>query len=398
MPALEQDVAALLSDLVAIPSINPAFRMQGDPEHWFGETSLGAHVADWLRRIGLQVEVDPVAPGRANVIARFRGRTRQRNLLWEGHLDTVHVAGMTVDPFRASVRSGKLFGRGAVDDKGCLVAFMLALRDLVRSPPDCDITFVAAIDEEYQFRGIQHFLGRKESFDFGVAGEPTDLKIVRACKGCVRWEVDVIGKAAHSSKPAEGIDAIALATDLLRHLRETATDRPGHPLLGKPTLTCTMLQAGQGPNVVAGKAKLTFDCRTLPDETGAAAWASNERIIRAFSRTLPEGATAVIHPALLDSTSMEVPEDADVVALMQQVCETFGVASQPEGVPYGSDASKMTQAGIPTIIFGPGNIDQAHTADEFVVIAEVARAADMLAAFARGCHSVAGAGRTPSQS
>jgi succinyl-diaminopimelate desuccinylase len=390
MTESDQDVVALLSDLVAIPSVNPAYRAGGDPDAWFGEAAAGAYVADWLRRIGLDVEVDDVEPGRPNVVARLKGRRSGRSLLWEGHLDTVHVAGMTINPFRAAVEGGRLYGRGAVDDKGCLAAFMLALRDLVRDPPGCDITFVAATDEEFGFRGISHHVARGERYDFGVAGEPTELRIVRACKGCVRWTVDVAGRAAHSSRPEEGIDAIAIAADLVRYvMRETAPRFAAihHPLLGRPTLTCTMMQAGSGPNVVAGQAVLTYDYRVLPPETGVEAWTRVDAITRAFSRSLPAGASVTMRPPFIDSTSMEVPETETVVRVMQAVCRQFGISPRPEGVPYGSDASKMTATGTPTIIFGPGGIAQAHTADEWVEVAQVARAAAMLAAFARRAGS-----------
>ena len=110
MSISEGDAATLLSELVAIPSVNPAFRREGEPDHWFGEAALGAHVADWLRRIGLDVEIDTVLPGRPNVIARLNGRPGGRRLLWEGHLDTVQASGMTIDPFKPTLQEGRLYG------------------------------------------------------------------------------------------------------------------------------------------------------------------------------------------------------------------------------------------------------------------------------------------------
>ena len=380
----ETDVAALLGELVAIPSVNPAFRREGDPADWFGEAAISAHISEWLRRLGLDVEIDTVLPGRPNVIARLQGRPGRRRLLWEGHLDTVQVSGMAVAPFVPMLRDGYLFGRGAVDSKGCLAAFMLALRSLVESPPDCEVTFVAAIDEEFQFKGIQHHLARGESYDFGIAGEPTGLRIVRACKGCVRWTIDIAGKPAHTSKPEEGIDAIQIAQDLLQRLRDSGiAGGSSHPLLGASTLTCTIFQAGEGPNTVAASARLTFDYRTLPDQTGAEVWNQLREITEGFARRIPPPARVTIEPPFIDSIGMEVPADSPIVMAMQSVCRSFGIDANPQGVPFGSDATKMTARGIPSIIFGPGSIDQAHTADEFVRIAEVATAAEMLAACVR---------------
>src|SRR5271170_5008114 len=147
--SLEADVVALLGDLVAIPSINPAFRTPDAPAEWFGEAAMAAHVAAWLGDHGVDVRLDPVFPGRPNVIARLGGGGRK--LLWEGHLDTVQATGMSIEPFRPVLRDGRLFGRGAVDDKGCLAAFMLALRELAREAAPVDLTFVAAVDEEFHY-------------------------------------------------------------------------------------------------------------------------------------------------------------------------------------------------------------------------------------------------------
>lgn len=379
----EADVVDLLASLVAIPSVNPAFRQPGDPDEWFGEARAAGFVADWLRNVGLDVEVDEVEPGRPNVIARLKGTGGGRRWLWEGHLDTVQVTGVE-NPFEPRIEAGRLHGRGAVDDKGCVTAFMLAMRGLAADPPPGDVTFVAAMDEEYRFAGITHYLRRGEAYDLGVAGEPTNLGIVRACKGCVRWFVEVIGKPAHSSKPHEGIDAIAAGACLLLRFEEEMrlrTDR--HPLLGPPTLVCTGFEAGEGPNTVASRAILRFDYRYLPSEDGMAVWRHFKQVAEQFGATASE-ARFVVHDPFIDSSAMDVPAGAEVIEVLGAVCRDNGVDPVPFGVPYGSDATKMTNGGIPTLIFGPGSIDQAHSRDEFVDVAEVAKAARMLVAAARG--------------
>jgi acetylornithine deacetylase len=384
MRVSEADVAALLAELVAIPSVNPSFRGEGEPDHWFGEEALGNYVADWLRRAGVDVEIDNVLPGRPNVIARLRGKAGGNRLLWEGHLDTVQASGMTIDPFKPVLRDGRLYGRGAVDDKGCLAAFMLALCDLSENTANCDVTFVAAMDEEYQFKGIQHHLARGEHYDLGVAGEPTELRIVRACKGCVRWTIEIIGKSAHTARPEDGIDAIRIAQDFLQHLRDSGiAGRHSHPLLGKSTLTCTMFEAGEGPNTVPASARLTFDYRTLPGQDGIEVWDEIVGMAECFAGTLPAPARVIVEPPFINTIGMDVPSDSLIVLAMQGVCESFGTSVEPVGVPFGSDATKMTAAGIPSIIFGPGSIEQAHTADEYVRVADVAAAAEMLTALAR---------------
>lgn len=379
----EGEAGELLAKLVAIPSVNPSFRQAGDPDDWFDEARCGAFVADWLKGIGAEVEIDMVAPQRPNVIARIRGAGGGPRFLWEGHLDTVQVTGMKA-PFAPRIEKGRLYGRGAVDDKGCLTAFMLALRDLAADPPPGDVTFLAAMDEEYNFAGIAHHLKRGERYDLGIAGEPTNLRIVRACKGCVRWHVEVLGRAAHTAKPHEGIDAIAAARRLLASFEaEMAQRTERHPLLGPATLVCTSFEAGEGPNTVPSRAMLRFDYRYLPSEEGEAVWRDFQGLAERLAGEVP-GVRVVVHRPFIDSSAMDVPEASPIVGLVGGVCRDFGIDPVPEGVPYGSDATKMVNIGaVPTIVFGPGSIDQAHSLDEFVDLSEVAQAARMLAEAAR---------------
>lgn len=379
------DATDLLSALVRIPSVNPAFRHLGDPQDWFGEEGMAGFVADWLRAAGLDVSLETVAPGRPNVVARLSGREPGPSILWEGHLDTVQVTGMPT-PFTPRLADGRLYGRGAVDDKGCLTAFMLALRHLAADPPAGSITFLAAVDEEYRFAGISHHLAQGGRYDLGIAGEPTNLRIVRACKGCLRWHVDAIGRSAHTAKPHEGINAVSAAMALIEGFTaEAAAGTLRHTLLGAPTLVCTGFEAGEGPNTVPGRARLRFDYRYLPGEDGRAL---TERFESVAAHVAAQGASGgarfVSHAPFIDSSAMDVPATSPVVRRMQAVCRAFGIDPEPEGVPYGSDATKMVNiGGIPTIVFGPGSIDQAHSVDEHVEVAEVATATAMLVAFAR---------------
>ncbi|MGE0241831.1 MAG: M20 family metallopeptidase, partial [Parvibaculaceae bacterium] len=328
------------------------------------------------------VEVDMVAPESPNVIARIKGTSGGPSMIWEGHLDTVLVTGMS-DPFTPRLADGKLYGRGAVDDKACLAAFMLAMRDLARDPPPGDVTFLAASDEEFSFTGITHHVERDARYDMGVAGEPTELRVVRACKGCVRWFVDVHGRAAHTAKPHEGVDAMVAARKLLdRFDAEMRRRIEVHPLLGPATLTCTAFEAGEGPNTVPSHARLRFDYRYLPSEEGDAVWRRFAEIAADLATASP-GIRIVTQTPFIDSTAMDVPEDEAVIGLFSEICRRHGIDPTPEGVPYGSDSTKMVAAGIPTIVFGPGSIAQAHVLDEHVEVAQVTKAARMLVDAAR---------------
>lgn len=378
----DAETEKLLSLLVSVASVNIAFRQPGDPDEWFNEARLGAVVADWLKSAGLEVEIDLVAPERPNVIARIKGTQSAPSMIWEGHLDTVQVTGMPA-PFTPRLENGRLYGRGAVDDKACLVAFMLAMRELAQDPPPGDVTFVAASDEEFSFTGINHHMDRPERYDMGIAGEPTELRVVRACKGCVRWYVEVRGRAAHTAKPHEGVDAVKAARKLLEIFEaEMARRTEIHPLLGPATLTCTAFEAGDGPNTVPSRARLRFDYRYLPSEDGDEVWSSFARLSADFAEASP-GIRIISEPPFIDSAAMDVPANSGVVKLLSAVCAAHGIDPEPEGVPYGSDSTKMVASGVPTIVFGPGSIVQAHALDEHVEIAQVTKAARMLVDAAR---------------
>jgi succinyl-diaminopimelate desuccinylase len=261
---------------------------------------------------------------------------------------------------------------------------MLAIRALAADPPSGDVDFVAAMDEEFNYRGVMHHLRRDRNYALGVAGEPTDLEVVRACKGTARWIVELRGRAAHTAKPHEGLAAVSAGVALLAaYDAEIGRRAAAHPLLGASTLTCTAFEAGEGPNTVPSKARLRFDYRYLPSESGAKVHAEFKAIAVGLEAAIP-GLGVSVEPPFVDSSAMDVPEDAAVVTKMRAICARRGLPDIPRGVPYGSDATKMVNdGGIPTIVFGPGSIDQAHAVDENVEIDQVVAAAEMLIALAR---------------
>ncbi|MCX5512932.1 hypothetical protein C3941_02415 [Kaistia algarum] len=373
-----ESAAELLSAMIAIPSINPDLKRDGVPAEWFGEAAMAHFVAGWLVEVGVAARLDEVEPGRPNVVAELAGAPGSPTLLFEGHLDTVQVDGMDA-PFLPRREGNRLYGRGAVDDKGCLAMFMLALRELKQRGSAVGVTFVAAIDEEVTFKGVAHHLRHHGRHDGGVAGEPTGLDIYRACKGAVRWHIDVIGKAAHASRPEEGLDAIQGASELLALLKgymARTNSAHQHDLLGGRTLTCTMIAGGEGPNSLASKVRLTFDCRPLPDQTGPEIWAEIAAAVAGFEAS--SAYRYVMHPTFIDSISMEVPAEAGIVAELLAATQRHAGSGRILGASFGSDASKMTRAGTPSVIFGPGDIAMAHSVDEHVDLEEVVRAAEIL--------------------
>jgi acetylornithine deacetylase len=362
---------SLLQRLVAIPSVNP--RDTDSP----AEAGMADFVAAWLRGAGVEVEIQTVLPGRPNVLGRVRGRDRSRIVLLESHLDTVEIDGMTASPFGAEIREGRLYGRGACDAKGPLAAMMLALAALARdAPPPGDVMLAGVMDEEHRYRGVTALLERGEPFAAAIVGEPTDLDLIIAHKGCVRFTVTTHGRACHSSNPWEGDNAIMGMADLLAFIRraiEPEASAAVHPRVGPATVCVSLIQGGSAVNSVPATCTIYLDRRTLPGEEPLAVWAGYRDRIQAMA----PGKITVGEPDLVDY-AMDTDPASPVVRALEGAVRGIGRPAAVRGVSYGSDASKLARAGISSVVFGPGSIRQAHSADEWIELRQVEEAAAIL--------------------
>lgn len=370
------DVVDVLARLVSIDSVNPAF---GGP----GEAAVAAFVADWFAGRGFETFRQPVFPGRDNVVAVLPGRDRTRRVLLEAHMDTVTTSGMTIPPFDPVVRDGNLYGRGACDTKGGLAGMMCALDEVARAgtPPPCDVWLAAVVDEEHAFTGVGRLAAGLEA-EAAIVAEPTDLRIVTATKGVLRFRIEVRGKAAHTSKPHLGVNAISGAARLIRAIDEmhAALGGVAHPLLGSATGAVSMISGGVQINVVPESCTVAIDRRLLPGERAEAVLDTYRRLIDGLGRDDPAFRAALEPPMLVDE-ALETPLDKSVVRVARAVAGGMGLDDAPQGVPYGSDASKLSRSGVASIVFGPGSIDHAHGAVEQVAVAAVERARDFYRGF-----------------
>jgi acetylornithine deacetylase len=362
---------SLLQRLVAIPSVNP--RDTDSP----AEAGMADFVAAWLRGAGVEVEIQTVLPGRPNVLGRVRGRDRSRIVLLESHLDTVEIDGMTASPFGAEIREGRLYGRGACDAKGPLAAMMLALAALARdAPPPVDVMLAGVMDEEHRYRGVTALLERGEPFAAAIVGEPTDLDLIIAHKGCVRFTVTTHGRACHSSNPWEGDNAIMGMADLLAFIRraiEPEALATVHARVGPATVCVSLIQGGSAVNSVPATCTIYLDRRTLPGEEPLAVWAGYRDRLQAIA----PGKITVCEPYLVDY-AMDTDPASPIVRALEGAARGIGRPAAVRGVSYGTDASKLARAGIPSIVFGPGSIRQAHSADEWIELRQVEEAATIL--------------------
>ena len=373
---IPEEIFATLADLVSINSVNPQY--PGGP----GEGKIAEYVGEFFQRHSIPFSYQEVFAGRPNVIATLAGAGGQK-LILEAHMDTASEIGMTIEPFRPVTKNGLMYGRGSCDTKAGLAAMMHAVKAVHDTGlrPQASVVLVASVDEEHGFHGIRKFVEVGVQADGAVVAEPTDLETVVASKGVLRWRVHSHGTAAHSAKPHLGVNAIAkmctFITAIERHLLPTYHLRQ-HPLLGSPTLTVGIIHGGIQVNQVPESCSIDVDRRLLPGETRETAWEEIEPLIGEL-RATDSDLNLTMEPPYLDDPAMETPSSARIVQLASSVARQVKGAARLVGVPFGSDASKLSRRGIPSIILGPGSIDRAHAAEEFVELDQVAQAAEIYA-------------------
>jgi len=375
--AASGEAAELLAALVGIASVNPRGGPVGaDAAPHLGEAAVAHYVRDWFTARGIRAQVRDVLPGRPNVVATVPGRD-PRMVLLESHLDTVEIDDMSIDPFAGTIQDGRLYGRGACDAKGPLTAFMLAAAELAAGPPPPFGVIVAGVmDEEHAYRGVLGLLDDLAGTPIAgaIVGEPTGLVPATAHKGCVRYTVRVLGTAGHSSRPEEAVNAVTLMARVIDHVAGTSPDAAAHPLLGAATWCVTRIQGGEGPNTVPGRCEIDIDRRTLPGEDPLEVWQRE----RAELMALIPGRIEVDEPFTVDY-ALDTPAASAVPAALRGALEAAGRDASVRGMPFGTDASKLARAGIASVVFGPGSIADAHSANESVELAEVELVARVVA-------------------
>ncbi len=371
-------VVRLLRELIALPSVNPAFLPAGDALS--GEHRVADFVASLGARAGLSVDFQDVLPGRRNVILRCApsGPVRHRILL-APHLDTVGSVDGSLEIFSPTQAAGRVWGRGACDTKGSVAAMLTALfavADSPSRPAATEIVFAGLVDEESKQLGSRALSRSRLRADFGIVGEPTRLEVVTAHKGNVWIRAETRGKAAHGARPELGVNAVramARAVELLEGpYAEDLARRPRHPLVGGPTVNVGVIRGGSQANIVPDRCVIDIDRRTVPGETEAGA----KREIHGFLRRNGVKAT------LLDLKGVPAPplETDPNLPWVQAFLKATG-RKTARGVTYFCDAAILAQGGIPCVVFGPGDIAQAHTAREWISIASLERGTALLKRF-----------------
>lgn len=348
-----------------------------------GESRLTAFLHARFREEGIPCALQEAAPGRANVLVRVEPPDARGTVLFEAHQDTVPVDGMTIPPFTPEERDGKVWGRGSCDTKGGMAAMITAVERLFRERPRGAAAVVLAftVDEESGFAGVGRLVRDLPPVSMCLVAEPTRLEVVRAHKGVARWVVRTEGQGCHSSAPERGVNAIYRMAPVIAAVEEygkAVLSASVHPLLGAATISVGLVQGGLSVNTVPDSCRIEVDRRLLPGEDGRAAMAACRAYVT--GRMGAGAGVSFEDPYLLDP-ALETAEGEEVVQRSARAVRRVLGGCAVSGVPYGTDGSKIAEAGVPTVVLGPGDIAQAHTAAEWIAADQVRSAAEVYYAF-----------------
>jgi len=369
---LEKQLKSVLSRLVEINSINST--LSNGP----GEGELAGFILNYLRNLNVEAEIQTPAPGRANVVAVIPGSDRKDSLLLNSHLDTVGVDGM-LDPFKLRQDDDKLYGRGTYDMKGSAAVMLLLADYFVKRQPPLDILFTFVADEENLSAGMEYLVNQwlieiSPRPSGAIFLEPTEEQIGVSHKGFNWYELEVIGKAAHGSRPEQGIDAILPLRSVLNELGKIQTElleREPDPFLGYASLHSSIIEGGTELSVIPSHSCLKWERRTLPGESRQSLELELKRIVQAAKDH--RGHHEVKARELFVRLPHRVADDAKILRCLQKASPD----SKMVGLSFWADSALGARAGIPSVLFGPIG-HGAHAIDEWVSLKSLVRVFEVM--------------------
>ena len=367
-------VVKLLRDLIALPSVNNAFLPPDDPHA--GEELVADYLKNRARKAGLEIETQATNSGRDNLIVRLKplGKATHRIIL-APHMDT--VGGDLDKIFRPTKKGERLHGRGACDTKGSVAVMFHAMEHLAKRhrPANTEIVFIGFVDEECNQTGSRAFSKLKLKANLALVGEPTRCRVVTAHKGDLWLRLSTRGKAAHGARPELGRNAVHTMAKCIDTIETEYAQNLGkrrHPVLGHPTINTGIVRGGSQPNIVPDVCEADLDRRTLPGE-------SFTTISREIGEVLKKRGLKARLTNVKGYTCPAMETDP-TLPMVQQLMRTVR-QTKPLGVDYYCDAANIATTGVPAIVWGPGDIAQAHTADEWISIRQLERGMDVLTRF-----------------
>lgn len=370
---MSDDPIELLRQLVSINSVNPDLVPGGA-----GEAAIGDFCGGWLAERGFTVHRLEEHPGRPSIVGVAKGTGGGRSLMFNGHYDTVGIAGYDGDALDPRVEGGKLFGRGSFDMKGGVAAMMVAAARAKAKRVRGDILVACVADEEYASFGTEEVV-RHFKADAAIVTEPSHLEITIAHKGFAWFDVIVGGRAAHGSRPELGVDAIAKAGRFLAALEDhdrKLRNSPTHAILKSGSVHASKIEGGAEMSSYPARCRISLERRTIPGETPETVQAELEAIIEVIAARDPDFRATVV--AGLARGPFEVPESEPIVATLDRVAtKALGRKPTRRGEPFWTDCAILKEAGIACVMFGADGAG-AHAATEWATVESVRQLADIL--------------------
>lgn len=366
------ELEALLKEMIAIESINPSLDPKGS-----GEGKIAEMLGTFMEAAGFSVAFQEFETGRKNVIGILKGKGGGKTLMLNGHLDTVGITGMKIDPFDPSQAGTKMFGRGSMDMKSGVAAMIIAAKSIKDAGIELggDVILACVGDEEYASKGTEVLI-KAYTADAAIVTEPTDMKVTVAHKGFVWSKIKVHGKAAHGSRPEEGIDAILKASSVLQELLHWETvelPKRTHPLLGRPSLHGSIIKGGTEISVYPHLCEIEVEWRTLPGENLAFV---DQQLTTLLDRARAKDPDLCVeHEVSFERPPLEISPASDIVRALDQA---ISGSVEHAGIAFWTDAALLAGAGIPSVIFGPKG-KGLHAAVEYVEFDSVIETAEILA-------------------
>tara|TARA_B100000700_G_scaffold58936_2_gene63960 strand:+ start:16422 stop:17618 length:1197 start_codon:yes stop_codon:yes gene_type:complete len=388
---MSDELFGLLQDLVRTPSVNPMGRdVSGDIYY---EGQMTSYLEKWFTELGVEFRRNTLEPGRDNIAAILPGSRSVedggRLIMLEAHQDTVPVDGMTVAPFDPIIQDGKMYGRGSCDIKGGMACMLTAFKRFVETPPPDRPTVIMActVNEEFGMSGAaklcdlwleKQWIAQPDAI---IVAEPTLLDVVVAHKGVTRFELEVTGVACHSSQPELGRNAIYRMARIIQILEQYASEVVGtlneHPLVTNPTMNVGMIEGGISVNTVPDRCSIEIGRRTSPTEIPEEAYQHILDYVKQHIADEDWADAVIYHEPTMSCGGLSDQYNDELASYVQQVVQSSGHSGQRIGVPYGTDAQAFSLHQIPTVVFGPGSIDQAHTKDEWIELEQLTAAAEL---------------------
>jgi acetylornithine deacetylase len=340
-------------------------------------------VRDYLAGYGVGARLTYDSTGKkANLFATL-GEGKKPGIILSGHTDVVPVEGQQwdTDPFKAAIVGERLYARGSADMKGYIATVLSKVPAFLAADQDSALHLALSYDEEIGCIGVRGLIQDLQEIGLKpagcIVGEPTLMQPIIAHKGTHRFRCCITGREAHSSYTTHGVNAIEYASRIVVYIREIADrlarieKRDDSYTVPYSTMQTGLIRGGLATNIVPKECEFQFEARTLPDMDAAALYQE----IREFAASLlpemqkVEPLAAIDFEWLASAPGLQMQEDHDIVKLAALLA-----GNAPNGaVSYGTEAGLFQQAGIPTVICGPGSIEQAHTPNEFVSLDQLAQ-------------------------